>query len=231
MKVAVLHGSPRKGNTYKATEIFKDELLKLGAVDFSEFFFPRDLPEFCTGCTLCMSGPRENCPHSRYVAPIFAAILDADALIFATPHYGASAMPAGFKTLFDHLDFLTLTVTPREEMFGKKAFVITTATGSAAAITSIKSFLKNWGINRVYSFGIRMLTDKWDKMPQSKQLKIENTLRRKARAFYRAKRGSPYISTTFMYHMSKFILRRYVGKDAYPYKYWDERGWFSKRPF
>ncbi|MDR0858373.1 MAG: NAD(P)H-dependent oxidoreductase [Oscillospiraceae bacterium] len=231
MKITILHGSPRKGNTNFAVQIFKEELSKCGDIDFREFFFPRDLPEFCTGCTICMGGLPESCPHAQYVRPILSALLDSDALIIAAPHYGASAMPAGLKTFFDHLDFLTLTVTPRKEMFSKKAFIITTATGSKAAIASIKSCLKNWGINRAYSYGIRMLTNKWDKMSQAKQQKIESVLRRKARFFYNAKQGKPYISTIFMYHMSKFILRRYVGKDSYPYKYWTEQGWFFKRPF
>ena len=84
--ITVFHGSPRKGNTYNATKIFMDELSKYENVNFTEFFLPKDLPVFCTGCTLCLGGKREKCPNAQYVAPIFDAILKADAFIFATPH-------------------------------------------------------------------------------------------------------------------------------------------------
>ena len=177
MKVAVFHGSPRKGNTYHATKIFMDELSVCGEVSFTEFFLPNDLPVFCTGCTLCIGDSLERCPNAKYSIPIISAILDADALIFATPHYGACSMPASMKNLFDHIDFFVLTAAPREEMFSKKAFIITTGAGSAAAIKPIKNVLRHFGINRVYSLGVRLLTNKWSKMPMAKQAKYENMLR------------------------------------------------------
>ena len=231
MKVCMIHGSPRKGNTYGATQILKNELLKCGEINFTEFFLPETIPEFCTGCQICLGNPHEKCPHAQYVTPVINSIISSDALIITSSHGGASMMPASLKNLFDHLDFLTLTVAPREEIFGKKAFLITTGSGSVSAINPMVKCLKNWGINRVYTFGMRMFTDKWDKMPESKRVRFENTLRRNARKFYNANRKRPYISTVFMYHMSKFILHRYIGKGAYPYEYWLERGWFNKRPF
>ncbi|MDR1703905.1 MAG: NAD(P)H-dependent oxidoreductase [Clostridiales bacterium] len=159
------------------------------------------------------------------------AILAADALIFTTPHYGACDMSGAMKNLLDHLDFLTMSVAPREAIFRKKAFIITTGSGSAAAIKPIRSFIKNWGINRVYSYGIRMFTDKWDKMPEAKRSKHEKALRRAARAFYAAPVKRPYIPTVFMYHMFKFVIKRYIGEGNYPYEYWKDRGYFTKRPF
>lgn len=36
MKVCIINGSPRKGNTYKATSIFKEELKKNGDVEFKD---------------------------------------------------------------------------------------------------------------------------------------------------------------------------------------------------
>lgn len=231
MTIAIFHGSPRKGNTYKATRIFLDEMSTCGDVQYIEFFLPEAIPQFCTGCQLCFGNPHEKCPHAQYVTPILDAIIQADALVFTTPHHGACSMSAGMKTLLDHLDFLTLTVAPRTELFSKKAFIITTATGSAAAIKPIKKYLKNWGINRVYSLGFRMLINKWDNMPEAKQKKYDRKLRRAAREFYSASKKPPYVSTIFMYHMSKFIIKKYIGEGAYPYEYWKKKGYFSKRPF
>jgi len=165
------------------------------------------------------------------VTPIFEAIIDADALIFATPHCGGASMPATMKNLFDHLDFLVLPVAPMTEIFDKKAFVITTGTGSTSAAGPIKKALKHWGINRVRSLAIRMFTNKWDKMPQAKQARHENALRRSAHRFYRLQNRRPYLSTIVFYYMSKFVIKKYVGAGNYPYEYWKELGFFDKRPF
>ena len=231
MEVVVFHGSPRRGNTYFVTKIFMDALSQQGVVHFTEFFLPEALPAFCNGCTLCLGGKREACPQAGYVTPILDAMIRADVLIFATPHYGACSMPGAMKNLFDHLDFLVFPVSPRAEIFDKKAFIITTGTGSSAAIKPIKKVLKHWGVNRVHSLGIRMFTNLWNKMPESKQGKCEKWLRRSARRFFKAKKGRPYLSTILFYYISKFVVKKYVGPGNYPYEYWKEQGYFKKRPF
>jgi multimeric flavodoxin WrbA len=231
MTIAVFHGSPRKGNTYKATKLFMSELSKFGDVQYTEFFLPEAMPEFCTGCQLCLGGPQENCPHSQYVTPILNTIISADALIFTTPHYGACSMSSCMKNLLDHLDFLTLNIAPRKEVFHKKAFIITTGAGSSAAIKPIKKYLKNWGVNRVYTVGFKMFIDQWSKMPEVKQIKFKGMICKAARRFYYSQKRMPYSSTLFMFYLSKFILKKYVGEDGYPYKYWKDNGYFEKRPF
>ena len=231
MTIAVFHGSPRKGNTYTATKIFMNELSKHNDVEYLEFFLPGAIPEFCTGCQLCLGNPHDRCPHAQYITPILNAIIGADALIFTTPHLGACSMSGSMKNLLDHLDFLTLHISPRAEIFKKKAFIITTGAGSIAAAKPIKKFLKNWGINRVYSLGFRMFIDRWDKMPETKQLKFKKTLMRSAQKFYSIPKKRPYVSTIFMYHMFKFTLKKYIGEGTYPYEYWKEKGYFKKRPF
>ena len=229
MNITVFHGSPRKGNTYKATTLFIDAVKKHGDVNVTEFFLPEAMPKFCTGCQLCFSG--KNCPHSEYVEPILTAIFESDALIFATPHFGGSSMSGAMKNLLDHLDFLIMNIAPRKVIFDKKAFVISTGSGSAAAIKPVRKFLKNWGINRVYSLGIRMFTDKWDKMAVNKQKKEEHRLHKKAKRFYYCKKKKPYLSTVFMYYVFRYIIKRYIGEGNYPYEYWKEHGFFTKRPF
>ena len=190
---------------------------------------PRDLPVFCNGCTLCFQN--KTCPNAPYITPILDAIINADALVFATPHYGACSMPAAMKNLFDHIDHLVLNVSPRDEMFCKKAFIITTGAGSAAAIKPIKSYLKHCGVNRVQSLGIRMFTDMWNKMPPKKQNRYTTKLRRCARKFYHTKKRRPYISSVMYYYVVKYIMRKYVGEGNFPYDNWKAKGYFDKRPF
>ena len=230
MDATVFHGSPRKGNTYIATMIFTEELEKLGYVNITEYQLPQAMPEFCTGCQMCLGNPNNSCPHAEYVEPILESILKSDALIFATPHY-ASNMSGAMKNLLDHLDFLTMNVAPRKEIFQKRAFIISTGTGSVAATKLIRRFLMNWGLNRVNSVGIRMFTDKWEKMPIKKQARIDRKLRKAANRFFNAKIKRPRISSIFMYQLFKFIIKRYIGEGNYPFEYWKEQGYFAKRPY
>ena len=231
MTVVVFHGSPRKGNTYRAAKIFLDALSACGDVRCTEFFLPEALPAFCTGCQLCLGGPYEKCPHARYTAPIVKAMMEADTLVFTTPHFGASSMSSCMKNLLDHLDFLTLNVAPRAELFDKRAFILTTGAGAVSAAGPMARGLKNWGVNRVYTLGLRMFTNEWNKMSPGKRDRFARSLCRAARGFYRARKGFPYISTIGMYYLSKWIIRRYVGVGAYSYEHWTENGFFKKRPF
>jgi len=208
-----------------------DELRKCGGVTFTEFRLPKDLPAFCTGCSLCLGGWRDKCPNARYSDPIVEAIQSADALVFAAPHYGACSMPGSMKNLFDHIDFMVLNVAPMPEMFEKKAFLITTGAGSTAVAKPMRSFLRHCGINRCYSIGIRMYTNAWDKMPAAKQARHELKLRKAARKFYRAKKGRPYLSTIFYYYIVKAITIRMIGEGHYAYDNWKAKGYLDKRPF
>ena len=231
MRVVVFHGSPRKGNTYYATGIFIDELKKCGDVEISEFFADKAIPELCTGCQMCLGRPQGGCCHSAYVAPILDEIIRAHALVFTTPHHGACSMSAGMKNLMDHLDFLTMNVAPRVEIFRKKAFVLTTGAGSTAAIKPIRQALRNWGVNRVNTLGFRMFTDRWKDMPVKRQLAFEKRIRSAARRFAALPQRPPYATTILFYHVSRFIIRRFVGEQGYPYRYWTEQGLFDRRPF
>ena len=229
MKLAVFHGSPRNGNTFFATSIFLDELKKTGDACITEFFLPDALPVFCCGCTLCFQN--KTCPNSRYIDPIIDIILDADALVFASPHYGACSMPAAMKTLFDHIDFFVLNVYPHEAIFNKKVFILTTGAGSTATIKPIRRFLKHCGVNRISSLGIRMFTNLWSEMPQKKQNKYEKSLRHAARKFYIARKKRPYFSSVCFYYIVRFIVMRFIGAGNFPYDNWKAKGYFDKRPF
>ena len=74
MKVAVFHGSSRKGNTYTATKIFMKAMSQCDEINYSEFFLPKDVPEFCLGCQMCLENPREKCPQAHYIVPIYQAV-------------------------------------------------------------------------------------------------------------------------------------------------------------
>lgn len=235
MKLTVIHGSPRKGNTYRATQTFLEALKKRGEVEAREFFLPQDLPEFCRGCCACVTRGEGNCPHLQSVKPILDSMLESDALVLTTPVYVMSAS-GGMKNFLDHYPFLFLNHRPRPEFFHKKAFLISTAAGAGmkSAMKPIATSLKYWGINRVYQKGFRIFALSWDDMPPEKQEAYARQLDRCAEKFWRAVRkgdSAPYLFTRFFFFISRMMHQK--GADIpLDRQYWEARGWLGgKSPF
>ena len=74
MKITVITGTMVKGCTYRIKELFLENLRD--GNDITEFYLPRDMPEFCTGCKTCFFKDERLCPHAKYVLPIWEAIMD-----------------------------------------------------------------------------------------------------------------------------------------------------------
>ncbi len=238
MKIVIVHGSPRKGNTYKATKLFKEEMQKQGEIEFVDFFLPKDMPDFCCGCMTCFLKGEEKCPHADYTMPILEHMVSADALIFTTPVFALS-LSGCMKSFLDHYEYIFIVHRARTEMFKKKAFIIssTVGAGAKAAMKTISTSLKYWGVNRIYTYSFTTFGDEWDNMKAAKKEKSESQIRKKAAGFYKeaasGKRHSPYLHIRIMYLISKFIIKKYTDDSSLDKKYWIEKGWYEgeKNPF
>jgi len=241
MKVIVFHGSPRKGNTYAATKIFMNEMMVCGEIEFIEYFLPNDLPEFCRGCFLCLCESARLCPHSKYTLPILENLLDADALIFTTPVYVLQTTGA-VKAFFDHFSWMFIVHRARPEMFKKKAFVLSTTAGAGtkAAMKTIITNFKFWGINKIYSAGFAMRAIDWETVNPKRREKFERKLKKSARRFFRetasGKKHSPYLLTRLMFYIRRGMLKKDMASQSdesavADIRHWQEQGWFNKNPF
>lgn len=231
MKVCIINGSPRKGNTYNATQIFKEELQKNGAVEFVEFFLPKDMPHFCCGCFNCFENGEENCPHAQYIQPIEKAMKEADGIIMTSPVY-VLAENAQIKALLDHFGYMYIPHRPRKEMFSKVAMVISTTAGAGTgnAIKTISRSLSYWGVRRIYKCGFTMFAISWHEMKQKKQKKFNDILVKKAKKFYKVMKKRKHIHsrvfTKILFTAMKTMISKYP--DNNPDKiYWKEKGWIS----
>jgi multimeric flavodoxin WrbA len=236
MKITVINGSPRKGNTYLATQIFKEEMQKKGEVEFIEIFLPKDMPEFCHGCTTCILKGEEKCSHNQYVKPILEAMLESDGLIFTSPVY-VYDVSGVMKNFLDHFGYLWLPHRPNAKMFSKKAYILITAAGSGikGTIKTIVTNLKFWGVNRVYSKGFPVFSERWQTMPAKKQERYERILRKEATKFYKEVESKkihlPYFSIRFIFFAIKMMIKGY-DESSIDKKYWKEKGWLDKKnPF
>lgn len=154
MKCLIINGSPRKGFTWKAVQRVKEQMLAMGEVEFEELMLAEaDIP-MCKGCFICFNQGEDKCPHASRVQPIVQKIQQADALIITSPVYSLNVSGL-IKNFFDHTSYLY----HRPRMFDKKALVITSTAGGAAAKTAsyMRDTLKHWGFNRVYTIALTVM--------------------------------------------------------------------------
>jgi len=229
MRVAVIHGSPRKGNTYEATQKVMSHMRQQGDVEFTEFFLPKDMPEFCIGCFNCFFHGEDRCPHAKYVQPIAKAMDEAEGFIFASPVY-AMQLSGGMKALLDHLAYVYMNHRPR--YMRKKALVIATTAGAGLGncLKYIKENLTLWGVNKVYTLGVQMQAIGWGDMESSRRAQAEHRINRVAQVFYTdlASRRlySPSLIQVVMFNVSKAMNKSYDegSKDK---QYWSTQGWLE----
>lgn len=227
MKVLLVNGQNHKGSTYQIGRMLADQLTDRDAV--KEVFLPRDMPEFCCGCTLCFMKDEKLCPHFQYTEPITRLIDEADVLIFTTPVYVYHAT-GSMKALLDHYGFRWMIHRPEESMFHKQAVCISTAAGGGmkSACRDMKDSFFFWGIGRIYSYGVAVAAVSWDGVKKEKKTAIEKkveTIRKKIMRHH----GKPHASlkTRGFFYLMRFLQRRdwnQVDKE-----YWQEKGWDKKK--
>ena len=63
MRCVVIHGSPRRGNTWDVLNIAKEEMKKHGEIEFIDIELRKENIPYCNGCFLCIYKGEDKCPH------------------------------------------------------------------------------------------------------------------------------------------------------------------------
>lgn len=237
MRIVVINGTEKHGVTYKLKEAFLD--IFRDDAEITEFYLPKDCPNFCCGCTNCFREKENLCKDAAYVQKIEKAMFAADLLIFTSPVYVYHATGA-MKAMLDHFGYRWMPHRPAKEMFGKRAVIITQCLGSGVKETAkdIKDSLSWWGISsiRVCSFKLMSEID-WEKLSDKKKDKMLSKLnsvaeRIKKTDFTRPARTS--LPTKAKFYVVR-MLQTKLGKENPEYtdfKYWKKNGWLDKeRPW
>lgn len=229
MKICIIHGSPRKKNTYTAVQIAKETLDQYEANDYTEFFLPKDMPQFCLGCFTCFYKSEHHCPHANYIQPIVEAMKAADGIILSTPVYvmGESAQ---IKAFLDHLGYLYLIHRPEPVMFKKTAMILSTTAGAGTnhATRTVARSLKYWGIPKIIQIGLVMQAENWKDINIKRKQKYEKKLSKQSKTFYNYMKNKDKRSMTpfarILFEVSKKLKKE--GKTTEADKiYWDKQGW------
>ena len=237
MKITVINGTEKKGVSYRLKEIFLDEFRN--EADITEFYLPKDCPEFCAGCTNCFLKDEHLCKDAEYVQTIEKALIEADLLVFVSPVY-VYHVTGAMKSMLDHFGYRWMVHRPAKEMFGKRAMIITQCIGSGAgsAAKDIKDSLSWWGVSYIRQCRFKLMSEIfWDKIPAKRRAKFTRKLIIAAEKLRKIDYTKP-AKTSFMTKIRFYacrIVQKSTGKgnpEYTDYLYWTEKGWTgSARPW
>jgi multimeric flavodoxin WrbA len=226
MKILVIMGSPRKGNTFRACEEFREHLQKICPAEF-EYVWLKDAHVVpCKGCFVCFPRGEEKCPsRDDDVNVIERKMQDADGVIFASPVYSANVSGL-MKTFIDRISY----TGHRPRFFGKKSFVLVTTgmLGAGDVMKYLKTLAWAWGFECAGTAGL--ITPNGD-IPRYRAEINTNLLKKGAETF-----SATLLRTTPRRVGIMDVIQFYGGRGAMSqletvspadYQYWKSRGWLS----
>lgn len=232
MKITVINGTEKRGVTYRLKEIFLSEFKGKAAI--TEYYLPKDCPDFCIGCTNCFLKGEYTCKDAEKIRSIEKSLLEADLIVMTSPAYVFHSTGA-MKAFLDHFGYRWIPHRPAPAMFGKWAVIITQCLGSGAkfAAKDIKHSLSWWGISQIGVFtGKLMGSTVWDKLPPKKQSELTGKVRRLSQKFVRidyTKAAHTNFITKVKFSFCRLMQKSLHKADAeyLDGKYWAEQGWLD----
>jgi len=224
MKILVVMGSPRKGNTFQACEELRESMQQYCKAEF-EYLWLKDvnlLP--CKGCLSCFSHGEEKCPNHDDALAIEQKMLEADGVIFASPVYGLNVTGL-MKTFVDRFCY----IIHRPRFFDKKAFLLATtgALGNNDVLKYMATIAGLWGFE--ISGKVGLISN--DVLSRSQAENNKKMLAKSAKTFSaaleRTKRKSPGIMDVIIFHAQRAVFSQMEKSSPCDYQYWNEKGWLS----
>ena len=156
MKILIIHGSPRRGNTWKILNKVKEKINEEIDADYEIIELSKMKIPMCTGCFNCILKSEEKCPHYESIKYINDKITWCDAMIITSPVYSLQ-ISGQLKNFIDHMSYNF----HRPKYFNKKALIITTTGGVRAKeianyivdTTNMKPKDLKEEIGKIYSIG------------------------------------------------------------------------------
>lgn len=218
MRCVIIHGSPRRGNTWAVLSLSRDEMKKYGDFEFVDIELGKENIPYCNGCFLCIYKGEDKCPHKKKMNYIVNEIENSDAIIVTSPVY--SMQVSGLlKTFIDHMSYNF----HRPKFFTKKALVITTTAGAGhkSSAKYIRDVLYYWGFNFVEMLPIAYrgieLNNKNIERIRYKSAKFGKDLVSK-------KIHKPKIKSIFMYNLWRESGETPFKEGDADYRYWNDSG-------
>lgn len=232
MKITVINGTEKHGVTFRLKELFLSDFKE--KADITEYYLPKDCPNFCIGCTNCILKGENTCKDADKISVMEKSLLEADFIVMTSPAYVFHATGA-MKAFLDHFAYRWLPHRPAPEMFSKRAVILTQCLGAGAksAAKDIKHSLSWWGISKISVFsGALMGNIVWEKLPERKRAELTRKIKKLSKKFVRVDYAKP--AHTNLRTRIKFlfccVMQNSLHKADPAYldgKYWAQQGWLK----
>ena len=228
MKVLVLMGSPRKGNTYRAAERIREIIQKKVPVEWEYVMLKDAHLEDCRGCYMCFEKGEEYCSLKDEASPLERKMMEADGIIFATPVYGFQVSYL-MKLFIDRHGY----IFHRPRFFKQKALLLTTAgfSGMNDVLKYLNLVARIWGFEVAARVGNRSHAT-FGPLPPYVIDENERKLQVAAEAFLtalqRGTRSSPKLFDVIGFHIGRAPSDELGDLAPADNKYWTDQGWLQK---
>lgn len=224
MKVTAFIGSGRKGHSYKASEIFLQNLQSSGEVEYELVRLSDFNIGTCKGCRLCMDKGEEFCPYKDDRDILIRKIHDSDGVVFVTPNYSFQ-VSALMKIFLDRLAFNF----HRPRFFGKTfTNIVVQGIGKGGDIVRYLNFVgKGLGFNVVNGCCVKSL----EPMTTESQARFDRIIKMQSKKFYSQliKKELPVPSFWWLmvFRMSRTSMHKMLSETSPDYRYFRDNGWFE----
>lgn len=232
MKILMINGTLRQGSSYHVGKLVIDKIAE-DEDEIIELFLPKDMPEFCRGCAVCITDSEKKCPdYLMYMKRVTRMIDAADLLVFTSPVHVLHVTGA-MKALLDHYGYRFMVHRPEESMFRKQAVCITTGAGGGmrSTLRDMKASLRFWGVARIYTYGIAVGAIRWEdvEMPVKERI-VEGIDKLYLKLTREIDKVEPSILTEVLFYVLRHMHKK--GMNPVDQEYWREKGWLGKeRPW
>lgn len=213
MNILIIHGSPRRGNTWNIVNRVREKINEEIDVDYEIIELSKMKIPMCTGCFNCILKTEEKCPHYESIKYINNKIDWCDAIIITSPVYSLQ-VSGQLKNFIDHMSYNF----HRPKYFNKKALIITTTEGVNAKEISnyINEVLTFWGINTTYKLPIVYRDNNLEKYDKQ----IDKVLRRFIDTLKNDKLKAPTFKSVAIYNSFRSMSTNLYTKGNPDYDYW-----------
>jgi multimeric flavodoxin WrbA len=226
MKILIVLGARKSGNTYHTSFAMIQEMKKLGHVN-EEFLFLRNYDlKFCLGCRTCFDKGENACPRKDDLLSIIRKIKKADGVIFASPVF-MSDVSGEMKTLIDRMAY----ISHRPSFFTKCSFIITTtyAAGNKHARDTLGAATFAWGFYHVGALGLKIPTVKGVPDLKKDLKKIKKAATKFFDAIEKEQFKSPSLLSLAVFKVQQRANSNHVHRGTLDYNYWTRNGFSNPK--
>jgi len=228
LKILTIHGSPYKRNTYEVTMEFLKELGNKVETDVEHVFLYQENLGLCRGCGNCIVIGEDSCPNKDRIREIHLLMLEADAVIIATPIY-ALQVTSMVKNFLERSAY----IMHRPSYFGKWFMSISTQaySGDKDAAKYLANSMHFLGFNIIP--GLRLTMEPGSEVISHNNVikkKIEEAVKEFQNIVMKNKLPIPTMKELMMFRFRRSVINLTSYKETFPkdVEYFQENDWLKK---